>query len=330
MDDRVFSIPGLVDLQVNGYGGVDFSDPGLTGEMFTAAARRILDCGATAFLPTVVTVPEEIYRRILPLIADVMDTPEFRGRIPGIHIEGPFIARAACGAHNASWIHSPDPDLLDRFVEWSRGRIRMVTVAPEVESADRLIRRAVEHGITVSIGHSMAAAFDVECAVEAGARAMTHLGNGIPGIIPRHDNPIWSGLSDDRLTVMMITDGHHLPPPVIKTFVRAKGAARCVVTSDASPSAGLEPGEYTYMGVRVVLEKNGLLHNPAQGNLAGSSSTMMECMNHLASLDLMSPDELVQVCYYNPLKLIGVDTSSVRSTRDVVYDMDERRFSFAG
>ena len=175
----------------------------------------------------------------------------------------------------------------------------------------------------------MAGASEVERAVDAGARSMTHLGNGIPGTIPRYDNPIWQALSDDRLTVMIITDGHHLPPPVIRTFLRAKGAAKCVVTSDAAPFAGLQPGEYTYGGIRVVLEKNGLLHNPVGGNLAGSSATMIDCMNHLASLDILDPDELVMVGHDNPLKLIGADPEKIRSVHRVMYDRDNRRFTFA-
>ena len=323
-------IPGLVDLQVNGFKGVDFSDPGLTEDKFIRTCSMLLDNGTSSFLPTIISSPEDNYRKILSMMAKVLDMPEFEGGLPGIHVEGPFISpeSGACGMHSQDWIRKPDISFLDKLFEWSEGKIKLLTIAAEVESAGEITGHAVSLGITVSLGHQMATENDIDRVVKAGASAMTHLGNGIPATIPRHQNPIWAGLSNDSLTAMLITDGHHLPPAVIKSFIKAKGASRCIVTSDASPLAGMTPGNYSYGGENVILEENGFLHNPGRGCLAGSSSTMIECMNHLASLNFLTADELLQVGFYNPLQLIGIEPETVRPKQDIFYDEARSIFIF--
>jgi N-acetylglucosamine-6-phosphate deacetylase len=160
----------------------------------------------------------------------------------------------------------------------------------------------------------------------AGATALTHLGNGIPAMIHRHDNALWAGLANDELSATFIADGHHLPASLIKTIVRAKGPERCVVISDASALAGMPPGEYTSMGVPVVLERSGLLHDPATGYMAGSSATMLKCANHLAALDFVTTRELVTMLFDNPLKLIGIKPRRVRRDCGILFDEQRRRF----
>ncbi len=323
-------IHGLVDLQVNGFKGVDFSDPGLTEDKFIRTCRMLLDRGTSSFLPTIVTSPEDNYRKILPVMAKVLDMPEFEGRLLGIHVEGPFISPepGACGIHNREWIRKPDITFLNELFECSGEKIKLLTIAAEVEGAEEITGHAVSLGISVSLGHQMADESDIERVVKAGASAMTHLGNGIPATIPRHRNPIWAGLSNDSLTAMLITDGHHLPSAVIKSFIKAKGVSRCIVTSDASVIAGMPPGTYSYGGENVVLEENGLLHNPERGCLAGSSSTMIECMNHLASLNFLTTDELLKVGFYNPLRLIGIEPENIRPKRDIFFDESRSIFLF--
>ena len=155
----------------------------------------------------------------------------------------------------------------------------------------------------------MALEEDIDRAVEAGAKAVTHLGNGIPGTIDRHNNSMWPALSNDNLNAMLITDGHHLPAPVVKSMIRAKGVSRCIVVSDASPLAGMPPGKYEYIGEDVILEKDGRLHNARRNCLAGSSLTMIECMNYLASLKMLSPDELVSMGFFQSF---GINRSRSR------------------
>jgi len=321
-------VPGLVDLQVNGYRGVDFSGPDLMEESFARAARQLLDAGTAAFLPTLITSSTETYEHCLPVIARVIEQDEFRGHVLGIHLEGPFISPedGARGAHTAQWVREPDVDYLNQLIEWSGGHIRILTLAADQKGAAEVARYATERGITVSLGHQMADEEDLARLAAAGAQALTHLGNGVPSLLPRHKNPIWAGLGNDDLTAIIIADGHHLPPAMLKTFIRTKGSERCILVSDASPLAGLSPGEYESMGAHVVLEANGLLHNPATGYLAGSSATILTCVNHLASLDLVAPEELLRMAWDNPLRLIGVAPEQVQSGPEIQFDEKRRQF----
>lgn len=320
--------PGLVDLQVNGFKGIDFSDPGLTEEGFAQASRELLDAGTTAFLPTLITSPLNAYCRNLSFMARVMDFPEFRNRLLGIHLEGPFVSAepGARGIHNPLWIRRPDVDFLKRLNEWARGKIKLITIAAELPGAEDLTRFAISQNITVSLGHHLARQEDLERLGAAGATALTHLGNGVPLQVHRHENPIWAGLAEDGLSAMIITDGHHLPAPVLKTILRSKGVHRCIVVSDASPLAGLPPGRYTVQGNEVVLEESGLLYVPATGYLAGSSLSMLQSMNALASLNLLTVQELIAVGFHNPLRLIRMEGDSLPAGSPILYDEEEKRF----
>ncbi len=319
---------GLVDLQVNGYRGINFSDINLTQDEFAQACRGVLRAGTTAFLPTVMTSAPQVYEHNLPLMAAATESAEFRGRLLGIHIEGPFISpeAGARGAHRPELTRKPDASFLDKLNGWAKGRIKLLTISAELDGADALARHATSHGITVSLGHQMATDEDLRRLAKAGATALTHLGNGVPATLPRHENPIWAGLANDDLVAMIITDGHHLPVAVIKTIIRAKGADRCIVVSDGSSLAGLGPGSYDFLGDQVILEENGRLHSPQTGYLAGSSSTMAECMNHLAGLDLVSPGELADMGFYNPLRLIGLGPEDVAEARNVHFDEKNKVF----
>jgi len=320
-------LPGLVDLQVNGYKGVDFSGGDLTEESFVRACRDVLAAGATAFLPTLITSPTQIYERNLPLIARVLHGEEFRGRVLGIHLEGPFISRrdGARGAHSAEWVRDPDPACLDELIRLADDKIRLLTIAADQKGADDLSRHATSRGVAVALGHHMADEADLAKLTAVGAKALTHLGNAVPAMLPRHENPIWAGLTADRLDATIIADGHHLPPSILKTILRTKGPGRCIVISDASPLAGMPPGEYWSMGAQVRLEANGRLHNPATGYMAGSSATILDCANHLASLGLAGLSELGTMFFYNPLRLIGVSPKQIAASRKVLFDVKQRR-----
>lgn len=307
-------VPGFVDLQVNGFGGVDFSDPDVTPEAVREAFHGVLARGTAAFVPTVITSPLEVYRRNIPILIRMMDVEEFQGRVLGLHLEGPFISSVpgAVGAHDPAFVREPSPSLLHEILALGQGRISMLTVAAEVPGVERLVREARSRGIVVSLGHSLYWTDHLERLHEAGATALTHLGNGLPNLLPRHENPIWAGLADERFAVMVIADGHHLPIPVLKVMVRAAGASRLVVVSDASPVAGLPPGEYHVLGNRAILEPSGRLYNPDKQCLVGSTATMLECMNTLASLGVLTLAELLSVGIANPMKLIGRDLSGIR------------------
>jgi N-acetylglucosamine-6-phosphate deacetylase len=297
---------GFVDLQVNGYLGVDFSSPALTADGFARVCRALLQTGTAAFLPTVITSPLETYQRNLPLIATVMDWPEFRGQLLGFHLEGPFISTqpGAVGAHNPEWTRHPDVELLRQLIAWSGGKIRLLTLAAELPGAAELAQYAASQRMVVSIGHTLATTGDLDRLHQAGAAALTHLGNGLPATLPKFANPLWAGLADERYTAMMIGDGHHIPPGVLKAMIRAKGVENTIIVSDAAPVAGLLPGEYTTLGNRAVLEPSGRLHNPEKGCLVGSSFTLSRCMVSLASLGFSS-EECIALGRTNPLRLLN-------------------------
>lgn len=300
------TLPGFFDLQVNGYKGVDFMAVDLSEEGVIYACRELTNAGTAAFLPTMTTSPVAVYRRNLKLLAKVMQRAEFRGRMPGIHLEGPFISRlpGAVGAHNPEEVKEPDVHLLREMLGWADGQVKLLTLAAELPGAEELACYATQQGVTVSIGHSLANEAQMDFLVRSGARAITHLGNGLPNLIHRHHNFIWAGLANDDLIAMLIADGHHLPAAVLKTFFRAKGITKIIVVSDAVSVAGLKPGRYTTLGNDAILEENGLFHNPVKECLVGSSATLLQCINHLAGLGFASEDDLITVGFTNPLRLI--------------------------
>lgn len=307
--------PGFVDLQVNGYKGIDFSSYDLTEESCLYACRELLDHGTIAFLPTVITSSRETYHRNLPILAKITEQSEFSNKLLGIHVEGPFISDhpGAIGAHNPDWVQNPDIGYLEEMQQWANGHIKLITIAANLPGAERLTAHAVKEGIIVSLGHQMPTSDDLFRLAKAGAKILTHLGNGMPTQTNRHENQIFMGIAEDSLFAMLITDGHHLPPYVIKSIICGKGVDRIIVTSDASPVAGLKPGGYEALGHTIVLDETGRVYDPEGDFLVGSSATMLECMNHLASLNILTPQELIRVSYENPFRLLNIDPGSLDS-----------------
>lgn len=297
----------LIDLQVNGYIGVDFSSPILNEADFLKACTELVKHGVDAFLPTVITSSEELYKRNLSLIAQVSENSEIKNHILGIHAEGPFISKnpGAVGAHNPDWTRKPDIDFFKKMQEWANGKIKILTIASELPNADKLCEYATQTGISVFLGHQDAQIPDLEKLADAGAKAITHLGNGMPNVVNRHDNILQYSLACDKLAATIITDGHHLPAHLIKTIIKAKGVDNVVVISDASPVAGMPPGKYRILGNDAVLDENGYLYNPEKKCMVGSSATIVECVKYIDSLGILTKDQLKQVAYHNPLRLIN-------------------------
>jgi len=307
-------IPGFIDLQVNGFAGVDFSSESLTEAAFLHAGHALIARGTAAFLPTLITAPEARLHRNLTLMVSALKKDATLARhILGFHLEGPFISPepGAVGAHDPSAVHAPEEALFDRLFAWADGQLRLMTLAAELPGAAELARHAVKRGVTVSCGHQLAAAADLSRLAGAGATALTHLGNGMPNIVHRHNNPLLAGLAEGRLNVMFIADGHHLPPHVLRVIARAAGAARLIATSDASPAAGLPPGTYQVLGNTAVLEPDGLLHNPEKQCLVGSSATLLTCMNVLHKTGLFTLEELLRIGFDNPLALIRLKPQDI-------------------
>ena len=300
---------GYIDLQVNGYMGVDFSSPELTVDSCAKACRQMLAIeGVGGFLPTIITSSVELYERNLPILAQIISSDEFKGRVLGIHAEGPFISKkpGAVGAHNHLWAQDAGISFFDKMQKWAQGNIKLLTIASEIPGAQELCSYAVSGGVAVSLGHQQAGADDMKKLAQAGATLLTHVGNGMPNMIPRHDNALIAALAVKELTAMIITDGHHLPPQVIEAVINAKGADKVIITSDASPIAGLPAGKYDVLGNTAILEENGLLHNPEKGCLVGSSATITDCVEYLRRLGILSAQEIDKVAKTNPCKAIKI------------------------
>lgn len=265
-----FLAPGLIDLQVNGYYGVDFVDAEPEG--WRRVINRLPETGVTSCLPTFISAP-------IPVLADalrrtaVMLSSDLRGEVAarplGIHVEGPFLNRRRRGAHHADWLVEPRPELVDQLLEAAPELVRLVTVAPELRYGLDTVRRLAESGILVSVGHSDGTAAELTAAVDAGARMVTHIFNGQRGLHHREPGIAGRALVEPRLTCGLIADMHHIAPDVCRLIFRAATGRICLVT-DAVASAGMPPGEYVLGGQPVVVEP-GAPPVRSDGTFAGST-----------------------------------------------------------
>lgn len=264
-------LPGLFDLQVNGFGGIDFNSPGLTSERVEVALERMRATGVTRCLPTLITSSFEQFAQNARILARLSTAG-----IGGIHMEGPYLSPedGARGAHPREHVIPATADDFDRRQEAAGGRIVLVTLAPEVPGALPLIEHLVASDLRAAIGHTAATPRQIADAVSAGATLATHLGNGCAHMLPRHPNVIWELLAADALFASLIVDGHHLPPATVKSMVRAKGPGRTMLVTDAVAAAGCTPGRYDIAGVTCELGADGRVSLPGTPYLAGSSLTM--------------------------------------------------------
>ncbi|MBB6734308.1 amidohydrolase family protein [Cohnella sp. CBP 2801] len=277
-EDLPWLAPGLVDLQVNGFAGIDFNALPPETRSIGSAVRMLLRQGVTTFLPTVITNSDEAIEQLLASIASACAEDELvRACVAGIHLEGPFLSPAdgSRGAHDRKHIRAPDWESFRRWQRAADGRILILTMSPEWENSARFISRCVSEGVIVSIGHTAATPGQIREAAAAGASMSTHLGNGAQLQLPRHPNYIWEQLAADELTACVIPDGFHLPDSVLKVFLRAK-AGRIAFVSDAVSLSGLAPGAYrTPVGGDVVLTPEGRLHLASDPQLLAGSAQML-------------------------------------------------------
>jgi len=302
-------VPGFIDLQINGFKGIDFSGKNLTVNDINQVSIELLKQGTIAYCPTIISSFLDIYKQNLPTIANARSS-EKGAKILGIHIEGPFLnpENGFRGIHPKKNIIPPSINAFKKFQEWSDDNISILTIAPDQPGALKLIEYAVSHSDTIiSLGHHNANRETIKKAVDLGAKAATHVGNGLNKMIHRFNNPLWPILGEDRLYGFFITDGFHIPDDMIKTCIRAKSVSKFIVTSDLVHLARMIPGRYVFKDANVVLESSGYLHREGSSQLAGSTSTMMECMNHLASIGELDKEGLKKVGYENQLNLIGKD-----------------------
>jgi N-acetylglucosamine-6-phosphate deacetylase len=252
-----------------------------------------------------------VFSHALAAYAEACETmPEVAARAPFFHLEGPYISRedGPRGAHPLAHVRPPDWDEFRRLQDASGGRIRILTMSAEYDESPAFIRKATASGVVVAIGHTAASGDQIRAAVDAGARFSTHLGNGAHGQIRRHPNYIWDQLAEDRLWASLIVDGHHLPPSVVKSFVRAKTPERCLLVSDITAMAGMPPGLYANTGIGdiEVLDDGRLVVAGQRQYLAGAALPIgvgVANVMRFAGVDLKTAVEMASA---RPAELIGL------------------------
>lgn len=302
--------PGLIDLQVNGFGGYDFNTLPLPDNIAEQVTSRLLENGVTSFCPTIVTNSDQAIENAMNRLARMRAANAMvEKEIIGIHLEGPFISPedGPRGAHNKDYVKAPDWDLFERWQKAAQGLIKIVTISPEWPDNTEFIRRCVKSGVKVAIGHTAATAEQITAAVKAGATMSTHLGNGAHVMMPRHPNYIWEQLAQDDLWSGIIGDGFHLPMSVLKVFLKVK-ADHAFLVSDAAYLSGMAPGCYkTHIGGQVVLTSEGRLHLAENPNLlAGSAQLQTKGIANLVGNKIKSLAEAWELASVRPAAFLGL------------------------
>ena len=296
-------LPGLFDLQVNGFAGIDFNAAGLTEDRVGQALQRMRTTGVTRCLPTLITSTFDEFAASARVLS--------RMRCPamaGIHMEGPYVSPedGARGAHPREHVRPATVDDFNRRQDAAAGRIVLVTLAPEVAGAVCLIDHLVASGVRVAIGHTSATPAQIAEAIAAGATLATHLGNGCAQMLPRHPNVIWELLAADAVLASVIVDGHHLPPATVKAMMRAKGERRMILVTDAVAAAGCAPGRYTIGSVTAELSADGRVSLPGTLYLAGSALTLDRAIANTVRFTGLAIDDVVPMASTIPARYLGM------------------------
>jgi N-acetylglucosamine-6-phosphate deacetylase len=270
---RGIAAPGLVDLQVNGFAGVDFLDADLDG--YRRAGEAILETGVTSYLPTFITAPDQQLLAALREVPATSDGPH----VLGVHLEGPFLSARRLGIHPESARRDPDVALMEMLL--SAGPVRLVTLAPELPGAEALVDTLLRHEVAISCGHSDATAAEANAAFDAGVRTVTHLFNAMRPFTHRDPGIVGAALARDDVIVQLILDGIHLAPETASVVWRA-AAGRVALVTDAMAGAALTDGGYRLGGVAIEL-RDGVARGSGDV-LAGSTLTMIEAVRNLCAL----------------------------------------------
>jgi N-acetylglucosamine-6-phosphate deacetylase len=303
--DSIYITPGWIDLQVNGFAGVDYNSPSSSREEIARSIRAILQTGVTRFYPTVITGSPEDMSGAFNNLAKAKEAAWEGAAMEAFHLEGPYISPedGPRGAHPARWVRRPDLEEFQRFQEAARGHIRLVTLSPEWPEAPRFIENLVREGVVVSIGHTRATTGEIADAVSAGATLSTHIGNGAHAMLPRHPNYIWDQLAEDRLAASFIVDGIHLAPAFLKAALRAKGLERALLVTDAVMPAGCAPGRYKLGEVDVELHADGSVRLAGGTRLAGSALRMDRALQNVMRMAGLNLPDAISLATRNPARV---------------------------
>jgi len=315
-DAGIWLAPGLVDLQINGFQGLDLNRPGLVAAEVVELDAVLAATGVTSFAPTLVTASEAQITTSLRAIAEARDADAaVRHAVPFVHVEGPHVSPedGPRGAHALAFVRAPDLAELERWQAACGGIVGLVTLSPHWPDATAYIRGLRARGIIAAIGHTHATPDEIGAAVAAGASLSTHLGNGAHAILPRHPNYIWAQLACDGLTASFIADGHHLPLDTLKAMLRAKGTLRSFLVSDAVALAGMPAGIYeTTVGGRVELTEDGRLGVLGTPYLAGAARSLKDGVAGAARIDGVGLAGALRMATRNPGRIMAGRTPGRR------------------
>jgi len=303
---RPYASPGFIDIQVNGFAGVDFCDASLDAGKAKRILAALWGTGVTTFCPTVITNSREQLLRCFRLLEEARKAnPRFARSVPCYHLEGPYISPGESrGAHNPKLMRPPDWEEFLELQQAAGGRIGIVTLAPELPGALEFIRRAREAGVVVALGHTDGTPEQIHQAAEAGARLSTHLGNGCPQTIDRHRNLLWAQLAIDQLAASLICDGFHLPTDLVRVIHRVKGIDRCVLITDAVHVAGLAPGPYRLVDLEIELLPTGQVVMADRRSMAGSALSMNRAVRVFMDYAGVSLGQAIRAATASPARLL--------------------------
>jgi N-acetylglucosamine-6-phosphate deacetylase len=296
------------DIQVNGYAGIDFNSPAITADALYHACTQLKKDGVQGILVTIITAEPDYMIKCLQNINNIREQENlFKEMIYGFHIEGPFlnINPGYRGTHNPAWIKNADIELMKKLLEAASGLTRIVTLAPEVDGGFRVTKMLAENNIVVSAGHCDTSLEQLNAAIDNGLSMFTHLGNGCPSELPRHDNIIQRVLSlKDKLWISFISDGLHIPLFILKNYLAVTGYTKVIITTDAMAAASAKPGVYTLGSVKLEVGRDKIVREPGKNNFAGSSITMRESSRLLQDILNISREKIKRLMSVNPLKVI--------------------------
>lgn len=307
LPDTVFEAaivsPGLIDLQVNGGFG---KEVGVDDGAIAHLSRMLPSTGVTTFLPTLISSPATTYEALFAGLDLERDTSG--ARPAGLHLEGPFLAPARRGAHPLSAIEDADEALFAAIL--AQPGVALMTLAADRDGAGERIRRLVEAGIVVSVGHTDATFDEIVAAADAGATMATHLYNAMSPFGHREPGAIGAVLVEDRLTVGLIADGVHCHPAALDLAIRAKGLDRIALVSDMVSAAGMGPGTYSLGGRAITVDATSV--RLADGTLAGSILTMDQAIRNLVDWGLLTPPAAIRLATEVPARILGLtDTGRI-------------------
>src|SRR6202166_5301483 len=300
--------PGYIDLHIHGSAGYDVMDD--SAEALPAIERLLARHGVTSYFPTTVTAPMDTTLRALERLADAIEKRErnngdgeIRAFPLGIHLEGPFISHARRGVHPPENLLAPTLALFERFWQAARGRIRMMTIAPELEHAPEVIAEAARRGVCVSLGHSDGDFAAAERGIAAGARHATHTFNAMRPLDHRNPGILGAVLTDSRVSADIIADGVHLDPAIVKLFAEAKGPSNTVLITDAISATGMADGRYRLGSFEVDVRDGKCMTG---GKLAGSVLTMDRAVRNLAGFAKWKLPAAVAAATQNPARVAQI------------------------